>query len=52
MGGHLFCLLYMEQDEGTFKLNYTPDLVSFRAPSRMDIDLTGYNFSLAIGHYF
>jgi hypothetical protein len=24
----------------------------FPSPVRMDIDLTGYNFSLAVGHYF
>ena len=37
--------------KGHSSLNNTTGL-PFPSPVRMDIDLTGYNFSLAVGHYF
>ncbi len=39
--------------KGHSSLNYSSGLPKLLAsPVRMDIDLTGYNFSLAVGHYF
>lgn len=38
--------------KGHSSLNDSTGLGLLPSPTRMDIDLTGYNFSLAIGHYF
>jgi len=38
--------------KGNSSIKDTTGLNLIESPARMDIDLTGYNFSLAIGHYF
>jgi len=38
--------------KGHSSINDTTGTNLLQSPARMDIDLTGYNFSLAVGHYF